>query len=184
MHNEELTPEERAVYDQLRQTTPAGQSLEEKTVRRLQREGLLTDKKRFYLSIPAGIAASVMLLATGLLLGKFFFGARGAEEPLFNYMLVLHEDPAFTPGEPEEMFAEYSRWMEQIYERGIAIDGQEMKPASLLLGKEGIETKPQTRVGGYFVLRASSHEEVVEIAKSSPHLKYGGTIEIKEIMIR
>ena len=34
-------------------------------------------------------------------------------------------------------------------------------------------------VAGYIIIRASTMDELVEIAKSAPNLKYGGSVEIR-----
>ena len=34
---------------------------------------------------------------------------------------------------------------------------------------------------GYFLIQAESYEEAVRVARQSPHIAYGGTIEVREI---
>ena len=36
-------------------------------------------------------------------------------------------------------------------------------------------------VGGYFLIRASSYDVAVEIARTCPHLRYGGRIEVRQV---
>lgn len=184
--HEELTPQEQAVLQQLQQPVQPDNTLEEITVQRLKNENLLNTKKINYMIWSMGIAASLLLLVAGVFIGKMIFSKSASEIPSFNYMLVLYEDARFNPEEPEAMFNEYSAWMQNIEQQGITIDGQEMKPSSVLIEQNGIvqSSDAEKKVGGYFVLNASSMEEVVAIAKNSPHLKYGGTIEVKEFMIR
>lgn len=179
----ELTDREKELFRELYQAVEMNSALEEKTVQRLKRAGLITNTKSKLMNWSIGIAAAVTLLAAGVLLGKYLF-ALAPDAPSYNYMLVLYEDDSFHPGDPEAMFNEYSEWMQQIYEQGVVIDGQEMKPQSVVVGIEKQERQPEKRVGGYFVLKASSLDEVIAIVKDSPHLKYGGTIEVKEFMIR
>ena len=37
------------------------------------------------------------------------------------------------------------------------------------------------RLSGYFVVRAADIEQAIAIARASPHLRHGGTIELREI---
>jgi hypothetical protein len=42
-------------------------------------------------------------------------------------------------------------------------------------------SEPDEHVSGYFVVRAQDYDAAVVIARASPHLKYGGTIEVRAI---
>lgn len=183
-NHDELSPMEREVFERLRQPVQPDIQLEERVVNRLKQEGLIR-KNREWVSWVLKIAASVALLAAGIFIGKIIYRPMEAQSQ-FNYMLVLYEDGRFKPSNPEEMFAEYSIWMTGIEEQGVTIDGQEMKSTSLFLESDGSHEAAdnERRVGGYFVIKANSMDQALKIARDSPHLKYGGSIEVKEFMIR
>uniref|UniRef100_UPI00404AE318 YciI family protein n=1 Tax=Fulvivirga sp. TaxID=1931237 RepID=UPI00404AE318 len=179
MTNEnELSGEERDLFEKLKGIKPPIE-MEEETISKLKAEGLIQSQNKMIWVYRVAAAIAFFILGYSV-----FPYLNSNESPAYNYMLVLYEDANFKPGPPEEMFDEYSHWMQGIYQNGMAIDGQEMKPASLLLDGADIRNNATKTVGGYFVLSASSQEEAVKIAQSSPHLKYGGTIEVKEFMIR
>ena len=185
MNNQDtLTPAEERAFESLRDQMMPDTVVEQNIINTLHNKGLLV-KRRSYGWVMK-VAATLLLLAIGFVAGLYFTSA-SSEQSDFNYMLVLYEDESFTPGEPQAMFEEYSKWMTAIYEQGIAIDGQEMKPASIMLSSETTQTVKRAEgktVGGYFVLKAKSLEQAVAIARDSPHLKYGGVVEVKEFMIR
>jgi hypothetical protein len=76
MHDDELTPEERAAMESLPRERPPDRALEERIVRALRAQGLLERPAPLRLSIPpigwfAAAAASVMLFAGGFALGSW-----------------------------------------------------------------------------------------------------------------
>jgi hypothetical protein len=42
---------------------------------------------------------------------------------------------------------------------------------------------PERVLGGYFLIKAGSLEEAVELSKTHPHLKYGGEVEIRPLEV-
>jgi hypothetical protein len=107
-----------------------------------------------------------------------------------KYALFLFEDANYqTPAEGQMMdrVREYGGWARGLAESGRFVDGEK-------LGDDGrycrMENGTLTAAGpqsdarrgaltGYFVIGAASLDEAQELAKSCPHLKYGGTLEIR-----
>jgi hypothetical protein len=52
-------------------------------------------------------------------------------------------------------------------------------------GRLAVESSAHTDrvLGGYFLITAGSLEEAIELAKSHPHLKYGGEVEVRPIEV-
>src|SRR5439155_1231567 len=76
MHDEELTPAERAAMDALPRERPPDRALEERTVRALRAQGLLERPTVLRLALPAtgwlaAAAAAVVLFAGGFVLGAW-----------------------------------------------------------------------------------------------------------------
>ena len=76
MHDDDLTPEERAAMESLPRERPPDRALEERVVRALRAQGLLERPATIRFSIPpmgwlAAAAASVMLFAGGFALGSW-----------------------------------------------------------------------------------------------------------------
>lgn len=188
MKEDQLTEVEKKLFAELsKESTPPG-SLEDSIVRQLTLEGLITKKKTMnvYVKWAASIAASLLLFFGGMWVGRTT-SSQIAIEPTNGYMLLLHEGPGFTSGDPMEMFAEYRAWMINTYNKGLKITGQELRNEATLVAKSGVlqvGEEVEERTTGYFLLEAESMEEALEVARANPHIKYGGTIEVKPYMVR
>lgn len=175
-------------------------SLEDRVVEKLKAEGLLHPGAE---SRPPRVAwmrlaASIALLVAGFSAGAWWMGdqpARPAPPPPGNprFLLLLHEapGPAAAPS-PEELRAvidEYKTWAAEGVRRGFLLDGEKLKDGGAVLPESGaatasIGTGPSSGapfIGGYFLIRASGYDEALRLARTCPHLKHGGVIEVREI---
>jgi len=179
---EELSDQEKKIFNQLEREKQPEAALERRIINKLKSEHLIitTYDMKAYLKWAATIAAIIV---------AFFLGGYSQQEnPEMAYMLILHEGEGFQPGEPTEMYNEYRNWMHSIDEKGIQINGQELKNEAVMVSSNRninyLEGNENNRVTGYFVLNAASLDEAIAIARDNPHIKYGGTIQVKEFMIR
>ncbi len=188
MSEDRLSEKEQKLFDQLERVKEPPTDLEAKIIKQLKSEGQIINTKPMNTTVKwiSGIAASVLLF-----LGGMYFGQSGQEqlaiEPTKGYMLILHEEEDFSPGDPMEMFEEYGAWMQRTFERGVKITGQELKnEASVVKGNQVsfMNEDVSRKTTGYFILEASSIEEAIEVAKENPHVKYGGIVEVKSFMVR
>ncbi len=188
MNHEELTPEERAAFDELSNFKLPPASLEARVINELKNQGLIEKQKtmNIYLKWTASVAASVLIFFAGSYWGKQSI-ENSDIDPNLAYMLILHEDESFRPGDPMAMFEEYGNWMQDIIDRGIKITGHELDNEAVMV-KASSEThfgeEATERTSGYFIVEAESREEALEIARKNPHVKYGGTIELKPYVVR
>ena len=185
---EELSEHEKKIFAQLKRDEMPSPELEKRLIRQLKSENLIknTLTMNTYLKWAASLAAAVVVFFAGNLVGKR--SSAIAIDPSLGYMLILHEDAKFQPGEPYEMFQEYAQWMNNTFEKGITITGQELKNEAAWVDSEKnverLTASAASTVPGYFVLEATSLEEAIEVAKDNPHIKYGGSIEVKQYMVR
>lgn len=188
MREEHLNENDQRLFDQLEKELQPPAHIEDQLVNQLKFEGHIKESKMNNIGkIIIGIAASILLF-----LGGTWYGKSSTNQititPEMGYMLLLHEDERFTPGEPMEMFEEYAAWMENTFARGVKITGQELANEAVLIRKgapnvnQGDET--DVRTTGYFILEAKSLEEAIAVAQDNPHVKYGGTVEVKAYMVR
>jgi hypothetical protein len=111
-----------------------------------------------------------------------------------NYMLLLHSDTTRPrPSSPDEfaaMMKAYMSWTDKIRREGHHKDGQKLannagKIMRVQNGRVTITDGPYAEskeiVGGYYVISAKDYNEACHIAEGSPHLGYGGRIEVREI---
>ena len=113
-----------------------------------------------------------------------------------RYLLLLYEDAAYrAPATPEEQaarVAEYGGWVADLRERGIDIQGEELAPtdeSAWLDGRErgvtAAEGAPAGELGmlsGYFLVAAADADAAVAIARTTPHLRHGGTVVVRRIV--
>ena len=111
-----------------------------------------------------------------------------------KYMLLLHDSidgfSAMSPEEMQQVIRKYMAWGETLRNGGLLHDSQKLtdEPGRVIRSNKG-----QTRVtdgpysetkevlGGYYTVIADDYEAAVEIARTCPHVDYGGTIEIRQV---
>lgn len=190
MSEEQLSDAEKKLFKALeRERTPPGH-LERNIITQLEKEGLIkkTIAMNNYFKWAAQLAAAILLFVGGMFYGKSNTTNTMVEiEPTKGYMLILHEDASFSPGEPMAMFEEYKTWMENTFSRGIKITGQELKNEATVVktgSQQELGDEADIRTTGYFLVEANSYQDAVAVAKENPHIKYGGSIEVKPFMVR
>ncbi len=72
---------------------------------------------------------------------------------------------------------------------GIVVDGQALHAEARYISgpdrvtTDRISTEVKEMVGGYYVIKANSMDEVSEIAQDYPDFGKGGTVEIRETVV-
>ena len=129
------------------------------------------------------------LLAAGFLFGLLArtalsnSGGRPSEASVAGqYVLLLYGD---TPGDTGVVHVareqEYGRWASSLKDARW-VGGHELADVVERLGPAGAPTVPPSdRLAGYFVIEAPSRERAAEVARSCPHLKYGGRVVVMSI---
>jgi len=185
MDKVKLTEQEKALFQSLPRETEIPAAVEADTLSRLKSAGMINERKHYHW---LGWAASIVLVAAGFFAGKYYqhINTMNMEiNPTKGYMLILHEDPSFSPGDPQSMFEEYSAWMEKTQNNGVKITGQELDTKAISVSRNGATPiESEQRITGYFILEAPSLEEATAVAQANPHIKYGGTIDVKPFMVR
>ena len=125
-------------------------------------------------------------LFAAAVVGAIFFAAgfaiatRTAATPQADYVLLLRTSQEQKASEVR--VREYVLWAGQAHERGQLVGGEKLAREALLL--EGNESMHEAgEIGGFFLIRARGVDEAVRIARDSPHLRYGGTIELRAIEV-
>ena len=186
MKEEKLSEKEKELFKALRREKTPPPHLEDKVVNKLKENGLIRKKDTIrIIGWVSSIAASLIMFYLGTIYQQQTNTTMIEIEPTRGYMLILHEDEKFQPGEPMAMFNEYKAWMEGTFEQGVKITGQELKDNTVIVNKNGAkESSGEERTTGYFILEANSLEEAVKVAEANPHVKYGGSIEVKPYLVR
>jgi hypothetical protein len=91
----------------------------------------------------------------------------------------------FTPADIEQDRLNWSNWMAKLVQMGHTPNGQPFSTVSRVVQASYIaETSfgdSSSVVAGYVLLQALDIEAAVELAKISPIIALGGTVEIREI---
>ena len=97
-------------------------------------------------------------------------------------------DPA--TASPQDMQNNMQKWfgcVEDLKKRNIYAAGEALTPEGKTVRTQTVVTdgpfaESKELVGGFFVVKANSLDEAVELAKSCPDLPLGGTVEVREVM--
>ena len=130
------------------------------------------------------------LLAAGVLIGMFARDALGSAGGRPNatagqYVLLLYGDP---PGDTGAVHVarehEYGQWAAGFRDGTRWVGGQELGEVIEALGPSRTPAGANAeRLAGYFVLDAPSRERAAEVARSCPHLKYGGRVVLMTVAL-
>jgi hypothetical protein len=189
--DDELTPDERDALARLPREADPPAGLEQTTLAALAARGLLRrQRRRFDASL--ALAASVLLFAGGLALARF--GGETAPAPAADgrprYAMFLYEGPEYhqpAPGAMDERVEEYVTWARAERTDGTVEGGEKLKDGDGVAikpdGSAGAVPSPpgEARLAGYFLIRAADRQTALEIARSCPHVRYGGRIVVREI---
>ncbi len=111
-----------------------------------------------------------------------------------SYIFLLREDPDglgdLSPEQMQQVVESYRAWADGLQEAGQLLGGEKLADGEgrVIVRQDGRErlldgpySETKEVVGGFFQLAAESYDQAVEIARSCPHLEYGGRIEIRRI---
>jgi hypothetical protein len=97
-------------------------------------------------------------------------------------LLVRGEEPQGA-AQGEVLVQEYRDWASSLAADGRLMGANKLtdEPGRWISGSPAGDPRTQSDVSGYFLVNASSYTEATEIAGSSPHIRYGGTFEIRQV---
>ena len=138
-------------------------------------------------------AAALVLVVAGVV---FYLAQRSPDNvrtavAAHEFMLLLHGEPLLRYPEEEHarIIGEYVAWARELGDENRFVRGNELAPGGRVLQVRSgtIRSTPiedvENAVSGYFIVTASDLDEAVRIASDSPHLKYDGTVEVRQIGI-
>jgi hypothetical protein len=145
----------------------------------LREEGLIARPDAWLWRTVAAVAAAVVVFVAGYSLGRREPAAPVATS---RFVLLLYEDSAFNyPGSAAQAVAEYSAWARRLEERGHLEFADQLGNASESLPASSSAGQMAAQISGMFVIRAATLDEAKKLAAESPHLRYGGTIAVRNI---
>ena len=111
-----------------------------------------------------------------------------------QFMLLLRDTEApkssFTPESAPSIIEEYKAWSRRMGELGHKLEGNKLgddagRIARVRDGRVVVADGPFAEadevIGGYWIFQADGYAAIERLVQDCPHLKYGGTIEIRRI---
>jgi hypothetical protein len=87
----------------------------------------------------------------------------------------------------QAIFNEYRQWALDREQEGRLVSAEKLADDTRVMTGRGDQMQIATSahsdraLGGYFLITAPSLEDAIELAKTHPHLKYGGEVEVRPI---
>ena len=107
-----------------------------------------------------------------------------------GYMLIFRGTDWYKGLSPEQMqqvFDQWMVWFNGLKSEGTAIAGNPLEPqGKIVSGKSGLVSdgpfaEAKETIGGYFLLKVTTMNEAVTIAKQCPGLPYGIRVEVRPV---
>ena len=107
-----------------------------------------------------------------------------------QFMLLLYDDPAAWQNvSPEEMgmaLEQYRAWRTKPFTKDsqrLAEDvGKVLRSkGGKAVASDGPYSETKEVLGGYYTIEAADYDEAVRLAMDHPHIRYGGTIEVRKV---
>lgn len=108
-----------------------------------------------------------------------------------DFMFIFRGGSDASDLSPEDMqnhMEKWFQWVEELKAKDIYVGGEALTPmGKTISGKNALITdgpfaEGKELVGGYFVVKANSLEEAVEIAKTGyPDFIFNGAVEVREV---
>jgi hypothetical protein len=127
------------------------------------------------------------LIAAGFVLGVLVTSWRSrttsrASAGASQYVLLLYDDARGDTGSVHiAREREYGRWASELKDARW-VGGSELGDVVEGIGPSGqVAVAPSDRLAGYFVIEAPSPERAAEVARSCPHIRYGGRVVVMAV---
>ena len=109
-----------------------------------------------------------------------------------EFMMIFigadYEELGLSPEQLQNRMEKWFAWGDKMQQAGILRGGEALVPqAKRVSGPERIVSdgpfvESKELIGGYYVVKADSADEVVKIAQDFPDYDLGGSVEIREIV--
>lgn len=95
---------------------------------------------------------------------------------------------AMSPQELQDVMGQWMAWFERWTEKGVVMGGRPLRNEGRIVTatksgavSDGPFTESKEAIGGYFMVKVSSMEEALEVARECPTLKHGLTVEVRPL---
>lgn len=146
----------------------------------------LSRRGGFFMDTRRAVAAALLLAAAGGAAGFGLGAARGtAATPAAEgrqYLLLVHDNDAVDRAVREQgleaVVERYATWARGLAAEGRLVRAEHLAPTPQWVGEAA---SASSSIGGFFLIRAASRDEALDIARGSPHAELGGVVEVREV---
>lgn len=143
--------------------------------------------------IAIGVVALAASVLVGVVLGRRSVGpavsanaSAVADTPKERWVLLLHGPArdANIVGE-QAIVAEYRAWAMKLRESGALVTAEKLAstPVTMLAANRTTELPHDApdELGGFFLIQVADSAEAFRIARECPHLRHGGSVQVRRI---
>lgn len=112
-----------------------------------------------------------------------------------QFLLILRSDESQemetpSPDDFAAIVAKYQQWAEGLGSRGLLLEGQKLMDGEGrvlsptdggMTVKDGPYVETKEVVGGFYLVKADSYEQVIELCRDHPHITHFGSIEVRAV---
>jgi hypothetical protein len=111
-----------------------------------------------------------------------------------QYMLLLYSNPAgwgtVSPEEMQKAIEKYVAWGRRLRMDGVLVASHKLADdaGKVIRGyskdlrvMDGPYSETKEVLGGYYLIEAPNYAAAVKQCNDSPHLEYGGTVEVRQV---
>jgi hypothetical protein len=176
--------------DRLDREAQAPPELRRRVISSLINRGLLSRPGVAIRRLTLLAAAIAIAFAAGVGVGRGLRqGATDGPGP-GRYALLFYEGPEFDQVPGRHLYiAEYSAWAATLEKRKMLVGGHALDyPFTVLrssadsVAAPGEVSHSAVAMTGFLIIRAASDAEAVAIARTCPHLRHHGTIEVRRLV--
>jgi hypothetical protein len=141
-----------------------------------------------------GAIALAASLVVGVVLGRLSTGmhddvsvaAAVSPAPKERYVLLLHGPARDADAVGEQaIVAEYRAWAMKLRASGSLVSAEKLAGSPVTMLAANTETElphnAADELGGFFLIQVADSAEAFRIARECPHLKHGGTVQVRRI---
>jgi hypothetical protein len=94
----------------------------------------------------------------------------------------------YVGGEPpedqrDENMKDWGTWIQELQDKKVYVAGDAFGWTKKVVESDGSVSDYSGKSSGYSVIEAGSMDEAIEVAKSGPVGKYGGSTEVFDVMV-
>jgi hypothetical protein len=107
----------------------------------------------------------------------------------FIYLFRGGQTPDASPERMQTQMQKWMNWIQRLKEQGIYITGEPLQPGGKVISSakkiitDGPFAEGKEVVAGFFMIRANSLDEAVDVSKDCPVFENGGSVEVREIRV-